>query len=140
MEISIELIAADRRIVDVLVGRFNDLGDLLIRGNAGHNGEHFAREHHGGLPMLVAVLLECVSAVVVVAVISGITFAVGEPFCLSDVGNYPVSLLIKVICEEVDVKGLFRALKTCFNIVTIAQQYALELICIIDAKEALKLF
>ena len=90
--------------------------------------------------MLVAVLLECVSAVVVVAVISGITFAVGEPFGLPDVGNDPVSLLIKVICEEVDVKGLFRALKTCLNIVTIAQQYALELICIIDAKEALKLF
>ena len=50
--------------------------------------------------------------------------------------NYPLSLLIKVISEQVDIKGLLCALKTCFNIVTIAQQYALELILIIDAKKA----
>ena len=90
--------------------------------------------------MFIAVLLERVSAVVVVAVISGITFAVGEPFGLPDVGNDPVSLLIKVGSEQVDVESLLSARETLFNIVTIAQQYALELICVINAEEAFKLF
>ena len=55
-------------------------------------------------------------------------------------GDYPVSLLFEVTCEQVDVKGLLFARKTRFNIVTIAQQYALELIRIVYAKKAFELF
>ena len=90
--------------------------------------------------MLITVLLQCISAVIVVAVISGISFAVSEPFGLSDVGDYPVSLLFEVTCEQVEVKGLLSARETFFNIVTIAQQYALELIRIVYAKKAIELF
>ena len=139
-EISIELITSDRRIVDVSVGGLNDISDLLFGRNAGHDREHLAREHHGRAAVLIAVLLQCVSAVVVVAVISGIALTVGEPFGLSDVVDYPVSLLVEIICEHVDVKGLLCARKTCFNIVTIAQQHGLELICIVHAEETLELF
>ena len=59
--------------------------------------------------MIAAVLFEGVAVVIVVAVITGKPFWISEPFGCPDMGDYPVSLLIEIGSEQVDVKDLLNA-------------------------------
>ena len=94
-EVGVQAVAADFWIVQVLVHGFGHGADLVIRGNAAHDGEDLPGEHHPH--MIRKVPFHLLPMVIVVAVEPALAVMTLDPLLLPDEVCQPIGLAQQIL-------------------------------------------